>query len=86
MGGEGSRAGDAAAPWELIEEVFILGSPEQMRERLDEFVAGGVTCPVLLPITAPTGRRPDRGARPGLSRMTELRRRGKPIGSAAESA
>ena len=25
----------AAAPWELIEEMFILGTPEQMRERLD---------------------------------------------------
>src|SRR5436190_6290859 len=36
----------AAAPWELIEEMFILGSPEGMRERLDEFVAGGITCPV----------------------------------------
>ena len=43
----------AAAPWELIEEMFILGSPEQMRERLDEFVAGGITCPVLTPITTP---------------------------------
>ena len=43
----------AAAPWELIEEMFILGTPEQMRERLDEFVAGGITCPVLTPITTP---------------------------------
>jgi probable F420-dependent oxidoreductase len=40
-----------AAPWELIEEMFILGTPEEMRERLDEFVAGGITCPVLTPIT-----------------------------------
>jgi alkanesulfonate monooxygenase SsuD/methylene tetrahydromethanopterin reductase-like flavin-dependent oxidoreductase (luciferase family) len=43
----------AAAPWELIEEMFILGTPEQMKERLDEFVAGGITCPVLTPITTP---------------------------------
>lgn len=43
----------AAAPWELIEEMFVLGSPERMRERLDEFVAGGITCPVLTPITTP---------------------------------
>ena len=43
----------AAAPWELIEEMFILGSPEQMHERLGEFVAGGITCPVLTPITTP---------------------------------
>jgi len=43
----------AAAPWELIEEMFVLGSPEQMRERLAQFVAGGVTLPVLTPITTP---------------------------------
>ena len=43
----------AAAPWELIEEVFILGEPAEMRERLDRFVEGGVTCPVILPITTP---------------------------------
>jgi probable F420-dependent oxidoreductase len=42
-----------AAPWDLIEETFILGSPEQMKERLDEFVAAGVTLPVLLPVTTP---------------------------------
>lgn len=42
-----------AAPWELIEEMFILGTPERMRARLDEFVAGGITCPVLTPITTP---------------------------------
>ena len=41
------------APWELIEQMFILGSPEQMRERLEEFVAGGITLPVLTPITTP---------------------------------
>ncbi len=43
----------AAAPWELIEEMFILGSPEQMRARLDEFVSGGITLPVLTPICPP---------------------------------
>jgi probable F420-dependent oxidoreductase len=41
------------APWELIEEMFILGTPERMHERLAEFVAGGITCPVLTPITTP---------------------------------
>ena len=46
------RAGEAA-PWELIEEMFILGSPEQMRERLQEFVAGGITLPVVTPIVTP---------------------------------
>ncbi len=43
----------AAAPWELIEETFILGTPDAMRSRLEEFVAGGITLPVLLPITTP---------------------------------
>jgi probable F420-dependent oxidoreductase len=43
----------AAAPWELIEEIFILGTPEQMRERLEQFVEGGVTLPILTPITTP---------------------------------
>jgi probable F420-dependent oxidoreductase len=43
----------AAAPWELIEEMFIFGSPEQMRERLDAFVEGGITLPVITPITTP---------------------------------
>jgi len=43
----------AAAPWELIEEMFIFGEPAAMRERLDQFVAGGITLPVLTPITTP---------------------------------
>ena len=43
----------AAAPWELIEEMFIFGSPEQMHERLAAFVEGGITLPILTPITTP---------------------------------
>jgi probable F420-dependent oxidoreductase len=43
----------AAAPWELIEEMFIFGPPEQMRERLGAFVEGGITLPVITPITTP---------------------------------
>jgi probable F420-dependent oxidoreductase len=43
----------AEAPWDLIEEMFIFGSPEQMRARLDAFVEGGITLPVLTPITTP---------------------------------
>ncbi|MBS1880502.1 MAG: LLM class F420-dependent oxidoreductase [Actinobacteria bacterium] len=55
---EAWKAGDrqaaaAAAPWELIEEMFILGSPEQMKERLAAFVEGGVTTPVLTPMVPP---------------------------------
>ena len=41
------------APWELISDMFILGTPEEMRERLDAYVAGGITVPVLTPITTP---------------------------------
>jgi probable F420-dependent oxidoreductase len=43
----------AAAPWELIEEMFIFGSPEQMHERLEAFVEGGITLPILTPVTTP---------------------------------
>ncbi|MGZ8667615.1 MAG: LLM class F420-dependent oxidoreductase [Solirubrobacterales bacterium] len=49
------EAAIAAAPWELIEQTFIFGSPEQMRERLEGFVAGGITLPILTPITSPEG-------------------------------
>jgi probable F420-dependent oxidoreductase len=43
----------AVAPWELIEEMFIFGSPAQMRERLGAFVEGGITLPVITPLTTP---------------------------------
>ena len=42
-----------AAPWELIEQMFILGDPGLMRAQLEQFVEGGITCPVLTPITTP---------------------------------
>jgi probable F420-dependent oxidoreductase len=41
------------APWDLISEVFLFGSPEAIRDRLGAFVKAGVTVPVLLPITTP---------------------------------
>jgi probable F420-dependent oxidoreductase len=47
------EAAVAAAPWEAIEQMFILGSPEEMKERLEQFVAGGVTCPVITPVVPP---------------------------------
>jgi alkanesulfonate monooxygenase SsuD/methylene tetrahydromethanopterin reductase-like flavin-dependent oxidoreductase (luciferase family) len=37
----------------LIEEMFILGSPDEMRARLEQFVEGGITLPVLTPICPP---------------------------------
>ena len=47
------KAAAAAAPWELIEDTFVFGSPEQIRERLEEYVAGGITLPILTPIVGP---------------------------------
>jgi probable F420-dependent oxidoreductase len=47
------QAAAAAAPWELIEDTFVFGSPDEMRERLDAFVAAGVTLPILTPIVTP---------------------------------
>ena len=43
----------AAAPWELIEDVFIFGTPDEMRERLGAYVEGGITLPVITPVTTP---------------------------------
>lgn len=47
------QAAAAAAPWELIEEMFIFGEAEQMKQRLAEFVDGGITLPILTPIVTP---------------------------------
>jgi probable F420-dependent oxidoreductase len=47
------QAAAAAAPWELIEEMFIFGTPEEMKERLAAFVEGGITLPILTPIVTP---------------------------------
>jgi probable F420-dependent oxidoreductase len=41
------------APWDLIEEMFIVGEPAEMKERLGAFVEGGITLPVITPITTP---------------------------------
>lgn len=43
----------AAAPWELIEETFILGEPDAMRAQLQRFIDGGVTLPILTTVTEP---------------------------------
>jgi probable F420-dependent oxidoreductase len=47
------QAAAAAAPWEAIEEMFIFGTPEQMKERLGAFVEGGITLPIVTPIVTP---------------------------------
>jgi probable F420-dependent oxidoreductase len=46
-------AATAAAPWELIEDIFIFGEPAEMKERLGRYVEGGITLPVLTPVTTP---------------------------------
>ncbi|HXF30834.1 MAG TPA: LLM class F420-dependent oxidoreductase [Solirubrobacterales bacterium] len=52
--GAGDRQKAAAeAPWEAIEQMFIFGSPAEMKERLEAFVAGGITCPILTPVCPP---------------------------------
>jgi probable F420-dependent oxidoreductase len=43
----------AAAPWALISDTFVFGDPAEMRERLDRYVEGGITLPVLTPVTTP---------------------------------
>jgi probable F420-dependent oxidoreductase len=47
------QAAAAAAPWELIEDMFVFGTPEEMKGRLDAFVEGGITLPILTPIVTP---------------------------------
>ena len=47
------QAAAAAAPWELIAETFIFGDPAEMRERLERYVEGGITLPIVTPITTP---------------------------------
>jgi probable F420-dependent oxidoreductase len=52
---EAWRAGDRStalelAPGDLIEEIFVLGEPDEQRARLEAFQDSGVTCPVLLVI------------------------------------
>jgi probable F420-dependent oxidoreductase len=47
------QAAAAAAPWDVIEETFIFGEPAEMKAKLDAFVEGGVTLPVLMLVTTP---------------------------------
>ena len=47
------QAAAAAAPAELLEEMFVFGTPEEMKERLRAFVEGGITLPILTPIVTP---------------------------------
>ena len=49
------HAGDRAralelVPEDLVREIFVFGSPDQMRARLDEFAAAGITTFTLMPL------------------------------------
>ena len=50
--GDRGRAAELA-PEELIRDIFIFGSSDEIRARVEEFVAGGITTVVLTPITEP---------------------------------
>lgn len=50
--GERERARELA-PEELIREIFIFGDPDAQKERLAEYMRGGITTPVLTPICPP---------------------------------
>jgi probable F420-dependent oxidoreductase len=47
------EAAVAAAPWDVIEDTFIFGTPAEMRQRLEAYAAGGITLPIVTPITTP---------------------------------
>ena len=62
------RAGDRkraleAAPQELVEDIFVLGDPEDQRRRLAAFVERGVTLPILLVVPGADPGGPDGYAR-----------------------
>ena len=40
-------------PEDLVREIFVFGEPEEMRDRLGQFVDGGITTLILTPIAAP---------------------------------
>jgi probable F420-dependent oxidoreductase len=50
--GDRARAAELASV-ELMREIFIFGSPDEIRARVEEFCEGGITTAVLTPIAAP---------------------------------
>jgi len=52
QGGDRKRALELC-PEDLVREIFVFGTPDEMKERLGAFVAGGITTPILTPIAMP---------------------------------
>jgi alkanesulfonate monooxygenase SsuD/methylene tetrahydromethanopterin reductase-like flavin-dependent oxidoreductase (luciferase family) len=52
LGGDRARAAELA-PVELMREVFVFGSADEIRARIHQFLDGGITSAVLTPIAAP---------------------------------
>jgi probable F420-dependent oxidoreductase len=50
--GDRARAAELA-PEDLMRDIFVLGSPDEIRTRVEEFCDGGITTAVLTPIAAP---------------------------------
>jgi probable F420-dependent oxidoreductase len=50
--GDRARAAELA-PEDLMRQIFILGSPGEIRARINEFCDGGITTAVVTPIAAP---------------------------------
>lgn len=40
-------------PEDLVREIFVFGAPDEMKERLGQFVEGGITTLILTPLAAP---------------------------------
>jgi probable F420-dependent oxidoreductase len=51
-GGDRAKALELV-PEELVREIFVFGSPDEMRERLGRFAQGGVSTFVLTPLCGP---------------------------------
>jgi alkanesulfonate monooxygenase SsuD/methylene tetrahydromethanopterin reductase-like flavin-dependent oxidoreductase (luciferase family) len=50
--GDRGRAAELA-PEDLIRDIFVFGSPNEIHTRVKEFVSGGITTAVLTPIVEP---------------------------------
>jgi alkanesulfonate monooxygenase SsuD/methylene tetrahydromethanopterin reductase-like flavin-dependent oxidoreductase (luciferase family) len=47
------KAAVERAPEELLREIFVFGHPPEMRARLEQYAAGGITTLCLMPLCSP---------------------------------